>query len=206
MAEKKPTTKKATSKTATKPRAKAGAKKDEGILVCTTAHLSNMFGISERQIYNLIDNGVVIKIGANKLDCEKSVANYINQMRKQEELKNQRPEQIKSMTEAVKLQHERFKTRKTELQVLQIEGKMHYEEDVKALWNSSVVAAKSKLSAIGSKLAPQLRGETETGVIQETIDREIYDALKEISEYDPADYETDFSSMLSSKDEGEDDE
>jgi len=204
VAEKKTTAKKPTSKTATKTATKSRAKKEDGVLVCTTAHLSKMFGISERQIYNLIENGVVIKIGANKLDCVQSVANYINQMRKQEELKNQRPEQIKSMTEAVKLQHEKFKTRKTELQVLQIEGKMHYEEDVKALWNGSITAAKSRLQSIGVKLAPQLRGETDEGVIQEYIDREIYDALKEVSEYDPADYETDFTAY--SKDEGEDDE
>ena len=158
--------------------------KDDNVLICNSAHLAKMFGISERQIYNQIENGVAVKVGANKFDCVQSVANYINAMREQEAIRKQSPEKIRAETEAVKLQHEQFKSRKTELQVLQMEGKLHYEEDVKALWNSSVVAVKSRLTSIGVKLAPQLRGETDEGLIQEHIDREIYDALKEISNYD----------------------
>jgi Asp-tRNA(Asn)/Glu-tRNA(Gln) amidotransferase A subunit family amidase len=82
-----------------------------------------------------------------------------------------------------------------------MEGKLHYEEDVKALWNNIVVAAKSKLASIGVKLAPQLRGETDEGIIQEHIDREVYEALKEISEYNADDFEQELLGRL--EDEGE---
>ena len=201
MAEKKTTTKRATSKN-TKKSTKG---KSDGILVCNTAHLAEMYGVSERQIYNQIDSGVAVKIGANKFDCVKSVFNYITKMRDQEKIRNQTPEQIKAETEAVKLEHERLKSRKTELQVLEMEGKLHYEEDVKALWNDIVVAAKSRLSAIGVKLAPQLRGETDEGIIQEHIDREVYDALKELSEYNSGDFEQELLGRIVENDE-EDDE
>lgn len=185
MAEKKTATKGATSKNTKK----STKEKYDGILVCNTAHLAEMYGVSERQIYNQIDNGVAVKIGANKFDCVKSVFNYINKMRDQEKIRSQTPEQIKAETEAVKLEHEKLKARKTELQVLEMEGKLHYEEDVKALWNNIVIAAKSRLSSMGVKLASQLRGETDEGAIQEQIDREVYDALKELSEYNAGDFE-----------------
>lgn len=180
----------ATKKTNGKART---SKKVDNVLVCNTEHLSKMFGVSSRQIYNQINSGIAVKLGANKYDCVQSVANYINSMREQDELRRQSPEKIKEETEIVKLQHEQYKSRKTELQVLQMEGKMHYEEDVKALWNSSVVAVKSRLTSIGVKIAPQLRGETDEAVIQEYIDREIYDALKEISNYDASAYDKDYS-------------
>jgi len=164
-----------------------------------------MLGVTERTIYNLMNSGVVVKVGANKLDCIASVANYIAKMKEDEELKNQQPEKIKSMTEAVKLKHEQMKSRKTELQVLQMEGKLHYAEDVTALWNNSVVAVKSRLTAIGVKIAPQLKGELDITVIQDLIDREIFDALKEISDYDASAYEKDLNAD-DNDEEREDDE
>lgn len=187
MADKKTTTKTTASKRGRPP------KGEEKSLFCTTAHLSQMFGLSERQIYNLEKNGIVVKVGANKLDCIASVSNFINQMKEEEAVRNEKPEKIRSMTEAVKLKHEQMKSRKTELQVLQMEGKMHYAEDVTALWNSSVVAVKSRLTAIGVKIAPQLKGELDITVIQDLIDREIFDALKEISDYDASAYERDLN-------------
>lgn len=201
MAVKNTTSKKVTSKKATSKKSAVG--KCDEVLVCTTAHLSKMYGVSERQIYNQTDNGIAVKIGANKYDCVKSVSNYIKKMRDQEKLRNQTPEQIKAETEAVKLEHEKLKARKTELQVLELEGKLHYEEDVKALWNDIIVAAKSKLSSIGVKLALQLKGETDEGVIQDLIDREVYDALKELSEYNSSDFEAE---MLGRIEDGDADE
>lgn len=207
MAEKKvSSTKTVSKKTATKSTSKTTSKpkgKYDGILICTSKDLSKMFGVSERQIYNHIDNGTAIKVGANKFDCVQSVANYIGKLREAEEMRKQTPEEINIETAAAKLEHERLKARKTELQVLQMEGQLHYEEDVKALWNNSIIAAKSKLSSIGVKLAPQLRGETDEGLIKEHIDREVYEALKELSEYSAGDFAKELSDRL---DDGEEED
>lgn len=198
MAEKKTTEKATASKRGRPP------KGEEKSLFCTTAHLSQMLGVTERQIYNLMNTGVVVKVGPNKLDCIASVSNFIAKMKDEEALRNSQPEKIKSATEAVKLKHEQMKSRKTELVVLQMEGKLHYEEDVKALWNNSVVAVKSRLTAIGVKIAPQLKGEIDVTVIQDLIDREIFDALKEISDYDASAYEKDLAAAYN--EERDDDE
>lgn len=200
MAEKKTAGKKTTSKKLGRP----PKPKDDGILICNTTHLAEMYGVSERQIYNQTDNGIAVKVGLNKYDAVASVRNYIMRMREQQEKRNRTPEEIRAEQEAVKLDHERLKARKTELQVLEMEGKLHYEDDVKSLWNGIVVAAKSRLAAIGVKLAPQLRGETDEGAIQELIDREIYEALKELSEYDLGDFEEEMLGRIESEKEDTD--
>ena len=205
MTEKITTKKGATSKK--KPTSKRlSAEKADEVLVCTTKHLAKMFGVSERQIYNQIENGVAVKIGANKFDCVQSVANYIGKLKEFEELRKQTPEEINNQTAAVKLEHERLKARKTELQVLEMEGQLHFEEDVKALWNNSIIAAKSRLSSIGVKLAPQLRGEVDEGVIKDHIDREVYEALKEVSEYNAGDFAKELADRLEDEEEEEGDE
>ena len=198
-------TKKATTSKTKSSTKKSTASKYDGILVCSSKNLAEMYGVSERQIYNHVENGTAIKIGANKFDCVKSVSNYIGKLREAEEIRKQTPEEIKNATEYVKLGHEKLKSRKTELHVLQLEGKLHYEEDVKALWDNSIIAAKSRLAAIGVKLAPQLKGETDEGVIKEFIDREVYEALKEVSEYNANDFVRELSDQLDD-DEEEDSE
>lgn len=153
-------------------------------VICGVVPLAQMLGLTQQQIKNLVDNGVVIKVGRGKYDAIQSVKNYINGMRDREELRNKKPEEIRVMVEAQKLEHEAVKTRKTQLQVMQMEGSLHHAEDVRAIWNNIVVAAKSRLLAIGVKVSPQVTGETDATVIKDAIDREVREALTEIKEYD----------------------
>lgn len=163
---------------------KHGNTKPPESVICGVMPLSKMLGVTKQQIGNLEKNGIVIKAGRGKYDAIQSVANYINSMRDREELRNKKPEEIKLMVEVQKLEHEKFKTRKTQLQVMQQEGVLHHADDVKAIWNNIIVAAKSRLLAIGVKVSPQIAGETDTSIIQGNIDREVREALQEIKEYD----------------------
>lgn len=163
---------------------KHGNTKPPESVICGVMPLSKMLGVTKQQIGNLEKNGIVIKAGRGKYDAIQSVANYINSMRDREELRNKKPEEIKLMVEVQKLEHEKVKTRKTQLQVMQQEGVLHHADDVKAIWNNIIVAAKSRLLAIGVKVSPQIAGETDTSIIQGNIDREVREALQEIKEYD----------------------
>lgn len=163
---------------------KHGNSKPPEEVICGVVPLSKMLGVTQQQIKNLADNGVVVKIGRGKYDAIQSVANYINSMRDREELRNKKPDEIRLDVEVQKLFHERIKTRKTELQVKQQEGLLHHADDVKAIWNNIVVAAKSRLLAIGVKVSPQIAGETDSSIIKGAIDREVREALQEIKEYD----------------------
>jgi phage terminase Nu1 subunit (DNA packaging protein) len=153
-------------------------------VICGVMPLSKMLGVTKQQIGNLVENGIVVKAGRGKYDAVQSVANYINSMRDREELRNKKPDEIRLMVEVQKLEHEKYKTRKTQLEVMQQEGVLHHADDVKAIWNNIIVAAKSRLLAIGVKVSPQVAGETSATLIQEAIDREVREALHEIKEYD----------------------
>jgi hypothetical protein len=52
-----------------------------------------------------------------------------------------------------------------------------------------LTAAKQRLLALPSRCAPYLKGKTNVGEIAETLRLEVYDALKELSEYDPRKFE-----------------
>ena len=182
-----------------------GNEKAPESVICGVVPLAQMLGITQQQIKNLVDNGVVVKVGRGKYDAIKSVNNYINGMRDREQMRNKKPEEIRVMVEAQKLEHETVKTRKTQLQVLQMEGSLHHAEDVKAIWNNIIVAAKSRLLAIGVKVSPQVTGETDATVIKDAIDREVREALTEIKEYDATVMLGDYTVIADDEEEGETD-
>ena len=172
---------------------KHGNSKPPESVICGVVPLSKMLGVTQQQIKNLTDNNVVVKVGRGKYDAIQSVANYINGMRDREELRNKKPDEIKLEVEIQKLDHERVKTRKTELQVKQQEGALHHADDVKAIWNNIIVAAKSRLLSIGVKVSPQIIGETDSAIVKDMIDKEVREALHEIKEYDASVFLKDYT-------------
>jgi len=183
-----------------------GNEKAPETVICGVVPLAQMLGITQQQIKNLVDNGVVVKVGRGKYDAIQSVKNYINGMRDREQLRNKKPEEIRVMVEAQKLEHETVKTRKTQLQVLQMEGALHHADDVKAIWNNIIVAAKSRLLSIGVKVSPQVAGETDATVIKDAIDREVREALTEIKEYDASVLMGEYTVIADEEEGGADDE
>jgi hypothetical protein len=52
-----------------------------------------------------------------------------------------------------------------------------------------LTAFKSRMLALPSRCAPYLQGKTNVGEIAETLRMEVYDALKELADYDPTKFE-----------------
>lgn len=154
--------------------------------------LAEYLGLSDRRVRQLFKEGVVHKTQRGKYDLKKSVQGYINQLRTSQTPNDETLEKLKIGSEAEKLSHEKLKKRKTELHVLQMEKKLHAQEDVEFFWNTMVLAAKSRLTAIPVKLSPVLVGIEDRREIQTILKREIADALNEIADYDVEQYDTDF--------------
>lgn len=156
----------------------------------TEKELSEYLGLSDRRIRQLFKQGIVIKSQRGKYDLKASVLGYVNSLRDKERTKDETLEKLKISSEAEKLTHERLKKRKTELQVLQIERKLHAQEDVEYFWNTMVLAAKSRITAIPVKVAPLLTGIDDRKEIQSILKREISDALNEIADYDVSKFDS----------------
>lgn len=162
-----------------------GLMSDELVIEVTEKELAEKYlGLSDRRIRQLFKQGVLIKTQKGKYDLQKSVLGYVNHLREKEKTQNESLEKLKISKEAESLMHERLKKRKTELQVLQIEKKLHAQEDVEYFWNTMILAAKSRITSIPVKCAPILVGIEDRKEIQSILKREINDALNEIAEYD----------------------
>ena len=69
-------------------------------------------------------------------------------------------------------------------------GSIHAAADVERLWTNMAATVKTRLLGIPVKLAPQLCGLEDTAAIRELLQKEVTDALNEVSGYDPADYDS----------------
>lgn len=162
------------------------------MLEVTEKELSEYLGLSDRRIRQLFKQGIVIKSERGKYDLKASILTYINFIRDKDNKRDETIEKLKVANEAEKVSHEKLKRRKTELQVLQIEKKLHAQEDVEYFWNTMVLAAKSRITAIPVKVAPLLIGIEDRKEVQSILKREIGDALNEISEYDISKFDAEF--------------
>lgn len=163
------------------------------LIEVTEAELAECLGLSTRRIRQLFKEGVVIKSQRGKYDLKESVKRYINSLREREKNQSDSLEKLKISKEAETLMHERLRKRKTELQVLQMEKKMHTSEDVEFFWNAMIMSAKSRLTAMPVKIAPALVGLEDRKEIQAILKREVSEVLSELANYDIDQFESDFA-------------
>lgn len=163
------------------------------VVEVTEVELAEYLGLSTRRIRQLYKEGVVIKSQRGRYDLKQSVLGYINSIRQQEKKMNDSIEKLKITKEATSLQHEQLKKRKTELQVQEMEKKLHRSEDVEFFWNTMVIAAKSRLTSIPVKCSPLLVGIEDRKEIQAILKREVAEALNEIANYDVDKFDIDFT-------------
>lgn len=148
-----------------------------------TSQLAKCLGVSTRRIAALCDEGIVIKIDRGRFDLTQSVKNYIDF-----KVSGATSKEEQSFDD-VRTEHEKLKMRKTELAVRRLEGTLHRAEDVERLWTTMATAVKTRLLGLPVKVAPQVVGLEDTAEVQEILRREVSDALSEVSQYDPADYD-----------------
>lgn len=153
------------------------------MLTVREMELAEYLGLSDRRVRDLVKLGVLDKNKDKTYNLKQNILAYINYVRGGEG-KDETLEKLNIARAAETLSHEQLKKRKTELQVLSLEKKMHAQEDVEYYWNTMVLAAKSRLTAIPVKCAPVLVGIEDRKEVQSILKREISDALNEISEYD----------------------
>lgn len=163
----------------------------------STEQLANCLGITTRRVQLLAKDTVVVKLRRGTYDLEKSVQGYIAY-----KLESVEQSQAQKSLDEIRADHEMWKMQKTKLAVRLMEGKLHRAEDVERVWTQSAAAVRSRLLGIPVKAAPQVAGMEDAGEIQQVLQREVAEALNEVSEYDPADY----ADPLPLEDEGDDED
>lgn len=153
-------------------------------LVVNTKVLANIFGLTERRVRQLVEEGVIDRIGHGRYDLQDSLKKYIAFLRAAASAEVD-SSKVKENLDYEKFLHERAKREKAELELAHIKGELHHSADVEKVMNDMLGAFRSKLLALPAKLAPLLIAQNTVATIQDMLQNEIYEALNELSDYDP---------------------
>lgn len=145
----------------------------------STSELSELLGVTTRWIQKLTEEGALVRVARGKYDLAASIKSYIEYTIEKEKPEN---ELDKHTEEAL---WTRARREKTELELKIMRGELHRGVDVERVVGDQLAAFKARLLSLPSKYAPQLVGKTEILTIKEKLKEGIFEALDELSEYDP---------------------
>jgi phage terminase Nu1 subunit (DNA packaging protein) len=150
--------------------------------------LEELFGVGDRMIRYLVEQGVVEKVSRGKYGLMKSVKNYITTIKVASQGKIESEGELDLDEERAK--HEHVKRQITEIKLQLIRGETHKAEDVEAVMTDMFQKFKAKMESMPAKLAKKLEGE-ERIEIQKILKSEIEGALNELAAYNPENFYSD---------------
>lgn len=152
---------------------------EKGYIV-TTAEISEILGLTTRRIQQLAKEGALVRASHGKFDLPASIKSYIDYLVEKE---NTDEELDKTAEEAL---WTRARRQKTELELQIMRGELHRSEDVKRVMNDMLGNFRAKMLGLPTKMAPQVVGKTEIPPVKEALKIAVYEAMAELSDYDPS--------------------
>ena len=124
------------------------------------------------------------KAGRGKYELASSVANYIKDLKINNDIGSHKNEDELSY-ERERALHEKAKREKAELILARMKGRLHDADDVEMAMADMIVRAKTRLRGIPTKIAPSLLAQTELGIIEDIMLTAIDECLTELANYSP---------------------
>lgn len=147
----------------------------------TTSELSEILGVTDRRIRQLVKEGAVSRIDHGKFDLPKTIQQYIAWIGMKKEQKNEQTNEYRREKSLLV----RANRQKAELELKKIERDLHKAEDVRQVMNHMNGVFRARCLKIPQNVAPKIVGNKELPIVQEIIKKEVYEALTELSNYDP---------------------
>jgi len=158
--------------------------KKTGTVPLTT--MTEFYEVTKVHIGELVEKGVVIRVAKNQYDFLRSTKNYIRH------LKTRKVNQWDSGDgdspdgyEGHRARLTKAKADMAEVQAGILKGTAHEADAIKSEWSDMIGAARTKLLAMPTKLAPKVHGEESLAAIRAEIETAVVEALNELSEYEP---------------------
>lgn len=147
---------------------------------CTKKELASIAGYSYRRLHDLdtslpANGKLFVKGGGGKYDLAIFVQRWVKYNVDTETADETSLDEVKAI-------HERVKTRKTELEVAHLEGKLVDVQEVRKLWTTVANTVMQNLLRLPSKIAPQVTMMDNIEIITGIIDAEVRDTLTNIAE------------------------
>lgn len=159
-------------------------KTDVKDIVVNTTAIAKMFNLTERRVRQLVEEGVINRVGHGRFDLIDTVSKYVTFLKLSATGMDEND--VTESLEYEKWLHEKAKREKAEIELAHLKNEMHRSEDVEKVLNHMVMAFRSKMLSLPTKLANMLVNKSDPKLIEALIERDIHEALQELSEYDPS--------------------
>ncbi len=143
--------------------------------------IGDLIGLSDRQVRNLAQAGVIPKTEAGSYELAPTIKAYVLHLKTKKEAQSDGP----VVFEEEKALHERAKRMRAELVLGEMMGTFHRAEEVKRVMEQMLATVRARLLSIPTKVAPKAIAYTDEASIQGIVEEEIFGALSELSEYAP---------------------
>lgn len=148
--------------------------------------LAAILGITDRRIrqlrdeYGLFSRGLTEGKSRKNYCLEKCIPEYINYRLEAEVQGGTNADKEKEQAE-----HEQIKKKISIIKLRKLRGELHEAQDVEEFLTNMLIHFKDRLLSVPPKVAPLILGEDDVNVVLTILEKEIYEALDELSEYDP---------------------
>lgn len=153
---------------------------EQNYRIVSTDIICEILGFSARRIQQLAKENVLVRVSHGKYDLPASIQKYIEY---NIEIDSVADGQLDKTQEEAKWVLAR--RQKTELEVQIMKGELHRSEDVQLVMSDMLGNFRARLLGLPSKVAPQLLGKTDILAVKQVLKDEVYEALNELSDYDP---------------------
>lgn len=168
-------------------------------LTVSAAVLGNIFGVTDRRIRQMAEEGIIVRAAKGRYNLVDSLKNYILSLKLAVDSNDSDNPDGELNFEEEKALHERVKRHISEMKLQTMKGELHKANDVRHVMTDMLSSFKTRMMNIPAKVAPVLE-DRDAGYIKERLTSEVTEALNELKDYNPADFYSDEYV------EGEDDE
>ncbi len=161
----------------------------------TTVMIAEIFEMDERRVQQLAKEGVIPAVSKRpyKFDLIPTVKAYIKHLREKVNGKEAKTADAeKAVTDKMRAEADlkQSKAKIAEMQLKELEGKMHRSEDVEAMTNDLVYTVRSMIMALPGRLAMDIVQATSAAEASALIRFECHKILNELAgyKYDPEAY------------------
>lgn len=163
---------------------------DVDSLTVSAAVLGKIFGVTDRRIRQMAEEGIIVRAAKGRYNLVDSVKNYILSLKLAvDSAGNDNPDGELNFEEEKAL-HERVKRHISELKLQTMKGELHKADDVRRVMTDMLSSFKTRLMNVPAKVAPVLE-DRDAGYIKDRLTSEVTEVLNELKDYDPADFYSD---------------
>jgi hypothetical protein len=153
-------------------------------LIVTTSVISSILNITPRRVRQLVEDKTIDRVKSGSFELIPTIKKYIIFLKTKSDCSYE-DQSADAVYLLEKMKHERAKREIAELELAQMKGTMHKAEDVEKAMGNMLTAFRTKILSIPTKIAPHLIAQNEISLIQDIIQKEVYEVLIELGNYDP---------------------